>query len=103
MAKSLSCASLLLTKNHIKRLLHIFSRKLCYTASEGSSSLFLEFSPACDSKMRDMLKKDMQVHLDFITPEEEKSLMDELEPKFRRTRYQFDHWDDVNYEFSNFY
>lgn len=56
---------------------------------------YLEFSAACDTKMKEMFQKNMEVHPDFITPEEEKSLMDELEPKFKRSRYQFDHWDDV--------
>lgn len=64
------------------------------TLSPSSSSL-LEFSPKCDEGLRSRFAEDMRVLCDFISPEEEKSLMDELEMKFKRVRYQFDHWDDV--------
>lgn len=36
------------------------------------------------------------VYNDFISEEEETSLMNELEPYMRRLRYERDHWDDVS-------
>jgi len=55
----------------------------------------LDFSAACEEKVKNELSRDMQVLPDFITPEEEISLMEELEMKFKRARYQYDHWDDA--------
>lgn len=34
---------------------------------------------------------------DFVTEQEEANLVEEVEPIFKRTRYQFSHWDDVGY------
>jgi len=45
--------------------------------------------------MKNEVFEDMQVFHDFISPEEEKNLMEELEIKFKRARYQYDHWDDA--------
>lgn len=36
------------------------------------------------------------VYNDFITEDEERSLMNELNPYMRRLRYERDHWDDVS-------
>ena len=45
--------------------------------------------------MKHKIARDMSVHADFVSADEEKNLMDELEVKFKRSRYQYDHWDDV--------
>lgn len=37
----------------------------------------------------------MTVLPDFITEEEEQSLLQEIEPYLKRMRYEFDHWDDA--------
>ncbi len=42
-----------------------------------------------------VMEESMSVVEDFITPEEEKSLINEVEPHLSRLRYEFDHWDDV--------
>lgn len=43
------------------------------------------------------------VYNNFISEEEETSLMNELEPYMRRLRYEQDHWDDVSlFCFSNY-
>ena len=55
----------------------------------------LDFSPAVGEIIKNKVSKDMQVLPDFISPKEETSLMEELEVKFKRARYQYDHWDDV--------
>ena len=55
----------------------------------------LDFSPDCDEAMRNRFQVDMQIHKDFISVEEERNMLEELELKFKRSRYQYDHWDDV--------
>lgn len=37
----------------------------------------------------------LSVHEDFITAEEEESICKELEPVWKRLRYEFSHWDNV--------
>ena len=39
--------------------------------------------------------KDLNIVEDFITEEEEKCLIKEIEPKWRRLKYQSGHWDNV--------
>lgn len=44
----------------------------------------------------ELLAKDtMVVHEEVITEEEESSLMKEIEPYFKRTKYESSHWDHV--------
>jgi hypothetical protein len=76
------------------------SRSTCSTPAETRGiSPNLEFSPDCDEATRQMLEKDFQVYKDFISAEEENNLLEELEVKFKRSRYQYDHWDDVSLKF----
>ena len=51
---------------------------------------------ASDSNTLSDLTDSFIVYNDFITEDEEKSLMNELEPYMRRLRYERDHWDDVS-------
>ncbi|XP_076254563.1 uncharacterized protein LOC143192781 isoform X2 [Rhynchophorus ferrugineus] len=37
----------------------------------------------------------MTIQNDFLNEDEEKSLMDELDPYMKKLRYEFDHWDDA--------
>lgn len=41
--------------------------------------------------------RNIYVFEDFLTENEEKSLLNEIEPYMKKLRYEFDHWDDVNY------
>jgi hypothetical protein len=41
--------------------------------------------------------KNIYVFEDFLTENEEISLLNEIEPYMKKLRYEFDHWDDVNY------
>lgn len=38
----------------------------------------------------------VEVRQNFISEEEEKALLKELEPGLRKKRYEFDHWDNVS-------
>lgn len=42
------------------------------------------------------LDRTMQVLPNFITTEEEKFLIEEIDPYMRRLRYEQSHWDDVS-------
>ena len=42
------------------------------------------------------LMNDMLVYENFISEEEEKSLLEEVEPYLKRLRYELDHWDNVS-------
>jgi len=76
------------------------SRSTCSTPAETRKiPPYLDFSPECDEATRQMLVKDFQVHKDFISAEEENNILGELELKFKRSRYQYDHWDDVSPKF----
>ncbi|XP_046822836.1 alpha-ketoglutarate-dependent dioxygenase alkB homolog 7, mitochondrial isoform X1 [Vespa crabro] len=44
---------------------------------------------------KDALYMTMKVYPDFITEEEEVSLMKEIDPYMQRLRYEFSHWDDA--------
>jgi len=47
----------------------------------------------------DIVKSHVQVLPSFITEEEEQSLMSEIEPRVKRLRYEYDHWDDAIHGF----
>jgi len=40
----------------------------------------------------------MTIINNFLTKEEEESLLNEIEPYLKRMHYEFDHWDDVNHK-----
>lgn len=81
----------LVIPNKLPHFGHFFKRR----AGKCSNFLLLDFSPKCDEQWKEKLSRDMQIYQDFITSDEEKNLLDEVEKKFKRTKYQFDHWDDV--------
>ena len=55
--------------------------------STSSSLLFLlDFFVKCDDDLKARPTNDLQIHTDFVNPEE-------LELTFKRT--QFDHWDNI--------
>lgn len=48
-------------------------------------------------ELRAAVQHDMQVLPNFISEQEEASLLGELEPVLKKMRYEFDHWDNVSY------
>lgn len=57
-------------------------------------------SPTDDWKTE--LTATMKVIPDFITPQEEDSMLQEVEPYMKRLRYEFSHWDGVSKFYSGF-
>ena len=43
---------------------------------------------------KEKLHSTMKVYENFINDEEEKSLINEVDPYLKRLRYEYDHWDD---------
>ncbi|XP_048255619.1 alpha-ketoglutarate-dependent dioxygenase alkB homolog 7, mitochondrial-like [Haliotis rufescens] len=64
------------------------------TAAEEAKP-FHRYLDASDAATEDILARDMIIHEDFLSAEEEKSLLDEVEPYMKRLRYEHDHWDDA--------
>ncbi|XP_013197313.2 alpha-ketoglutarate-dependent dioxygenase alkB homolog 7, mitochondrial [Amyelois transitella] len=46
-------------------------------------------------ELRSAVLRDMRVLPNFVTEAEEASLVQELEPRLKRMRYEFDHWDNA--------
>lgn len=68
---------------HSKR--HFSATNFCQTS-------FIESE---DNNLKAMFEKDMIIKEDFITEQEEITLLKEIEPYMKKLRYEFDHWDDV--------
>ena len=48
-------------------------------------------------KVRSALVTDLLLYDDFVNQQEHDSLMKEIDRSFRRTKYQYDHWDGVSF------
>ena len=68
---------------------HVFS---CRVVTQRCCSTYIE---ASDDHTDGLMKNDIRVVEDFVSEEEEKLLIDEVEPYLKRLRYEKDHWDDV--------
>ncbi len=55
-----------------------------------------------DDFVKQLVSEELITIPDFITEEEEKSLLAEIDPILTRARYQTAHWDDVSHHFSCF-
>lgn len=52
-----------------------------------------------EKEIEETMKKDFVLLKEFITIEEESNLMLEIEKSFRRTKYEYDHWDNAIHGF----
>jgi hypothetical protein len=52
---------------------------------------------ANDPEVFKLMDRYMIVKENFLSEQEEASLLEEIEPYMKRLRYEFDHWDDVWY------
>lgn len=55
----------------------------------------MEFEGNWPAEVHEKFLKDMIVIDNFILPNDEKTLMEEIEPYLKRMRYERDHWDDA--------
>jgi len=56
----------------------------------------IQFSGSFSAEEKEQFLTDMTVFDDFLSVEEEESIIREIEPYMSRMRYEFDHWDDVS-------
>ncbi|XP_067877434.1 alpha-ketoglutarate-dependent dioxygenase alkB homolog 7, mitochondrial [Heterodontus francisci] len=59
----------------------------------GASGLPLILSSSPELLQR--ISRDVELRPEFVSPEEEAALLQELEPRLRRQRYQREHWDQA--------
>lgn len=78
-------------------LLETPAKALCTQSSNPSSYIYIH--PSCPPSYHDLIERDLTLHPNFITVDQEKSLVDEIEPIISRRRYEFDHWDDAIHGF----
>ncbi|XP_053572068.1 alpha-ketoglutarate-dependent dioxygenase alkB homolog 7, mitochondrial [Bombina bombina] len=68
-----------------------------FSASLGSLSTEAQIIPSSPSVLRSL--SGLNVQHDFVSPEEEETLLVELEPVLRRKRYETGHWDEAIHGF----
>ena len=56
----------------------------------------IDYIDCSDSKVLDLIKDNFLVYEDFISEEEETSILQEIEPYLNRLKYELNHWDDVS-------
>ena len=66
------------------------------STERSKSEIYFYFHPTCTEETKVVIASNFEVVPDFFSEEEEMSLMAEVEPHFKRQRYEFDHWDDVS-------
>lgn len=49
-----------------------------------------------DNQLKILFLKNFFIYPKFIDEHEELGLIDEITPKMRRMRYEYDHWDNVS-------
>lgn len=79
------------------RTQHLFVRSLAYQsvnskAPQDPKPRPVEFQ---DDFIKKLVHEELITIPDFITEEEEQSLLSEIDPVLTRARYQAAHWDDV--------
>jgi hypothetical protein len=50
---------------------------------------------ASDSQVLKSFEKTLLIKEDFLSNEEEESLLEEVDPYMKKLRYEYDHWDNV--------
>ena len=77
------------------KIFHILKQRF----SSLSPSIYpnLSFHPSWDSVNKEKFAQSFLIYDDFITEDEEKTFMAEMEPHLKRHVYEKDHWDDVSH------
>ncbi|GFS90497.1 alpha-ketoglutarate-dependent dioxygenase alkB homolog 7, mitochondrial [Nephila pilipes] len=71
-----------------------FSFRYMHSTSNKQKNINqLDYIWGTDSNVINIVNEHFKVHDNFISEYEEESLLKEIEPIFKRRRYQFDHWD----------
>uniref|UniRef100_A0A8D8Y453 Alpha-ketoglutarate-dependent dioxygenase alkB homolog 7, mitochondrial n=1 Tax=Cacopsylla melanoneura TaxID=428564 RepID=A0A8D8Y453_9HEMI len=80
---------------------HIRSQSLCYPVCSYStpSTTSHIFNAHCDDTLKKSILANMLVYNDFLSVEDEQSLLQEINQFIKRQRYEYDHWDDAIHGF----
>ena len=71
-----------------RKPLHFLKNSLFCTKCEGAKDLVDTNDP--------LFLTSIHLYENFISEDEEKQLLGEIEPYMKRLRYEFDHWDNVS-------
>lgn len=89
---------MLIRTKYIKSLQRVFrltTRSLSYSRQN------VIINPKCTEKNRefveDVMSNDFGLYLKFINVNDEEELMKDVAKSFRRTKYEYNHWDGVNF------
>lgn len=82
--------------SHFQSTDRSFSTSSLLMLSTVTKELRKPYLMATDPETEAILAEDMLVFPDFLSEEEEQSLLNEVEPYMKRLRYEFDHWDNVS-------
>ena len=70
------------------------------TQIDNNRNTSLEHDVSCiscsDEHIKNVIQQDMLIYNDFLSKEEEESLLKEVEPYLKRMRYEYNHWDNVS-------
>jgi len=88
---------ILLNFNRLKNFKLKPARFLANTRNYSSEKLTnaLHLIDSNDSEVLKLMESSMIIKEDFLSVDEEKSLLEEVEPYMKKLRYEFDHWDDA--------
>ncbi len=73
----------------------LYNNNVSNNVSKSQVKNCVECLDASDPEVFDLMKNYMIIKPDFINEQEEKDIMDEIEPYMKRLRYEYDHWDNV--------
>lgn len=72
----------------------------CHNNASLKDAPFIEFGNAMSEEEKKLVSENMLIFESFLSTDEEKTLLNEIEPYMKRLRYEFSHWDNVG--LSNF-
>ncbi|XP_015124670.1 alpha-ketoglutarate-dependent dioxygenase alkB homolog 7, mitochondrial [Diachasma alloeum] len=89
----------LISRRMLKRVLLLKkyspSSRSIYNSPQLTTSALDKIETNENTKWREELLSTMRIFPEFITPQEEERLFNEVEPYMKRLRYEFSHWDDA--------
>jgi len=87
------CQQHLCKNNEQAHLTHVRHVSTGLSSAENN----IDYLVCSDKDTYNILSKDMKIIYDFISEEEESNILKEIEPYFKRLKYESSHWDDVSF------
>ena len=74
------------------------SRNL-YSTLIGENVVIFQDNNNCivEKELLEVVNKDFSLIKNYLTIEQESNFINEIEKSFRRTKYEYDHWDGVSF------